>query len=167
MHKSVQNLFGVTKNTHTNKDEHTRTDGRTDILSPAFFLKYELLCHFFVGYNHSTGEGTQTATAITYQLRSAYKYSTHTSSPALTVKTKRLFNVTKPSPVSATSLVVTWSMNRSTCHINTQGVPFTNECIRSYARNSAGGYRYLIIAAYSSFLVFQTVQMKRGKYFGN
>jgi hypothetical protein len=30
-----------------------------------------------------------------------------TSSTALTVNTKRLFNVTKPSPVSATSLVVT------------------------------------------------------------
>jgi len=62
---------------------------------------------FFVGYNHSTGEGTQTATAITYQLRSAYYYSKRTISLALTVNTKRLFNVTKPSPVSATSLVVT------------------------------------------------------------
>jgi len=36
----------------------------------------------------------------------------------LTVKIKRLFNVMRRNPVSATSSVISCSMNRSTCQIN-------------------------------------------------
>jgi hypothetical protein len=39
----------------------------TDILFTSFPFKLRTVMPFFVGYNHSTGECTQTATAITYQ----------------------------------------------------------------------------------------------------
>jgi hypothetical protein len=98
----------------THKNTHERTDGRTDIISQAFLLNYQTLRHFL----RITTEALRKAHWTRGQSRTNSVLRTHTSPPALTVRTKRLFNATKRSPVSATSLVVTWSMKRSTCHIN-------------------------------------------------